>query len=173
MKSSISLAFAVALAPVWSAQAEPVPNAKAAELSLHRIERLVILKKIDAAFETAVQSLRLERLDHQTPDQAAFQSTVTLVPAADGTRMSVTIPMDETGKALSFATVAGGAPAGAPAWPVVDAVTLAENCFHYIEDGYQAKPELVPFNDGVTSLDLVAGTDSTGAQAAVATLRAS
>ena len=42
-----------------SSEAAVIPNANAAELTLHRIEKLVILNKIDVAFQNHFKGLKL------------------------------------------------------------------------------------------------------------------
>lgn len=138
----------------WAAG--PVTQAKAAELTLHRIERLVVLKKIEEAFQNKLHSLKLERIDHQGVDQPALKATVYQGPAADGSQRAVEVILTEEGRALSHAVVAGGGePKDAPTWPDKDPATLAENALHHVLDNAGSDPKLADFNQGFTRLTLV------------------
>ena len=148
----------------WESQAAQITNAKAAELSLHRIERLVILKKIEESFQSKVKSLSLVLLPHQDPTEASFKATIFQYPATDGSQKSIDIILNEDGKAIGQTVNAGGEALGAPTWPDPnkDPVTLAENSLHYILEGAVTKPELLPYFNGLTSFAITQETNSEG-----------
>lgn len=157
----------------FSAQAHSVSVAKATELSLHRIERLVILKKIEEAFQSKFLSLQMVVLSHSNETEPVFKSTVFQYPASDGTQKSVDIVMNGDGKALSYTVNAGGNAQGEPTWPDKDPVTLTENALHYVIDGSATKPDLVPYNDALSSLQITQGTNQAGEKVAVVDVRSS
>ncbi len=156
-----------------TALAHEVSNAKAAELSLHRVERLVILRKIEEGFETKARNLALSLIPHDDEAEPSFQATVSQWPGTDGTQRSVEIVMNAEGKTLKHTVVAGAEPANAPVWPDKDAVTLAENALHYVIEGAVTKPEVVPFNENLTGFTLSQETNAEGAAGAVVDFRSS
>ncbi len=137
-----------------------------AELALHRIERLVILKKIDEGFQNRFSSLSLADAPAGNPAGAKYLASSSQVAGSDGTANAVDIYMDEMGKSLSFETRSGAASVNAPAWPDKDALTLAESAMHYIE-GAANDPTIDPFNDAFSSMKLSQGKDSSGATIAI------
>lgn len=176
MKSSrgLSVIFALVLSLIYAdtVQAQSVTRAKLAELSLHRLERLVILKKIEGTFQSKVQSLRLESIPHQTETEASFKSTILQYPGSDGTQKTLEVIMDEAGKAIKN-TIAQGADAqGAFEWPDKDATTLCENALHYVQDNVLNKPELLQYDQKFSVFSLAQGTNSSGAIVAVVDIQA-
>ncbi len=131
-----------------------VTNAKAAELALHRVERLVILKKIEEGFQYKVKSFTLELVPHQNEEEPSFKATLFQYPPKDPNQKpkAVTIRLDEEGKPIKeppFVEGDGEAD-GAPQWPDKDPVTLAESALHYVLEGSVTKPELGPYHEGIT-----------------------
>ena len=59
-----------------TSQAQDVSRAKAAELSLHRVERLVILKKIDDAYQSKFLTLALKDAGAGAPEGSKFLATI-------------------------------------------------------------------------------------------------
>ena len=169
-KTALSFMFALAFGffvNSASAFADPVTLAKAAELALHRVERLVILKKIEDSFQSKPKTLKVVAIAHQTPDDPAYKASILELPGADGTQKSVDIIMNEAGKAISFVVNAGTESASPPLWANIDATTLCENSLHYVLDNESTKAELVPYYVGLSQLSIAPGTNAAGAAVAV------
>ncbi len=172
MKSSslIVTVILTAFAAQTSQAGAPVNRARAAELGLHRLENLVILKKVQPTHLARLKSLALSVLPHTTDDEAAYQVVASQYPAADGTQSSVSIPMKIDGKALKQTETLGSEPVVAPTWPNLDAVTLAENALHCIQgeklDNNRpdlcVSPEITSFAEGFSSLALSQEAGSAG-----------
>ena len=111
----------------------PVTQARAAELALHRIENLVILKKIQPTHVARLKTLTLSPLTRAAEEDPAFQVIASQFPAADGSVSSITLPMRADGKALKPVESLGSDSITAPVWPGLDALTLAENALHCVQ----------------------------------------
>jgi hypothetical protein len=132
-----------------------VTNAKAIELSAHRIDRLVALNKIDASFLKKLEKMEVIVVQNQAP--VYYKVRVSQTQPAQGAPLQLDISYDEDGKPLSFQLVAGGAAGPDVAWTDKDADTLAENSLHYIlENNADAKVAL--FDKGAASFTLSKGT---------------
>ena len=167
MNKTIALVVTTALSLIAvSAQADTIPNAKAAELNLHRIERLVILKKIDAAYETNFKGLVLADETPTKPGDPSFKVTSSEVAGADGTAHTLDVFLDNTGKEVSHQVNVGADSVGAPTWPNADAITLAEDSMHWLEDQGPTVAELTPYLNGLTALSLSPGKLADGTQVA-------
>lgn len=143
------------------AQAQSIALAKAAELSVHRVERLVTLKKIEEAFMSKFSGVVIEALKQAKPTDPAFKAIASQVPGPDGKQSKVEILMDGAGKALSHNVVSGTEATVAPRWPEKDPVTLSENAMHVVLDG-KSDPKLKPYFDGFKSIEISQDRDSTG-----------
>ncbi len=163
--ASLFLTTLLSAAPAF---AHEVSQAKIVELSLHRIERLVILNRVDASFLTEIQSLKLSLIAHSDEITPAFKVTAYQGVAQDGTRRGLELVTNADGKALSQNVLAGSAPAVASAWTDKDAVTLTENSLHYVLDNVATTPALAPIDENLTEVNLSHGTNATGQAVAVA-----
>lgn len=147
--------------------AHEVKNGQAVELVLHRLERLIDLKKItDEDFRTKIKSVSLEPIPHQNEEDPSFKGTIFLYPPSDPSQKqkSVEIQLDEEGRPIRnplFKLNNGGAPSGAPTWPEKDAVSLAEVALHCVQgqkvgdsDACAKEQGLAAFNNAFTSLEL-------------------
>ena len=152
MKRFIIMAVAMASSTSW---AQAVSKAKIAELSAHRVERLVTLGKIDSTFNT-----RLERIDATAVggNPVAFTSLVSQTQPASGKPMQLQLSWDKDGKPLAYQVVAGGVAGPDPQWPDADAVTLAEDSLHYVLDNAATDPKILQFYNGFTFLVLTKGS---------------
>lgn len=112
-----------------SASAQDAPRGKAAELSLHRLEKLVILRRIDPSFLTASTSVTLEAPRTEDP---YYIAKIAQVPGADGTRKVLEVQLDFEGRVLRHSVAAGAESVGAPVWPDKDPVTLMEYALHCV-----------------------------------------
>jgi hypothetical protein len=167
-----AVAFVLVSLAASASRAQAISPAKAAELTLHRIERLVILKKIDLDFQTKFQSLSVQAAPAPvtTADSVAFISQTTQFAAADGHGNALTLNLTASGKPLDFSVAQHGPALTPPIWPDKDAVTLAEEAMHYLIDHVAVKPELKPFFDGFTDLSLSQTSQGAGQVAIHTTL---
>ena len=144
--------------PLWAA----LPNAKVAELGLHRIERLVILKKIEEGYQTKFKGISVQVLTPGTPADPSFQVNSTQWPAADASQKTLMLGLDATGKEISHAVAGALDPVAPPTWPAADAITIAENSLHWLEDKFGTDPRLLPYYNGATKLALSQASDGAG-----------
>lgn len=164
-----SLLIVIAIAPFFPPQyncaaAENVSNAKAAELSLHRIDRLVAQKKIEQDYLLKLKALELSIVPQESPDNpllSKFRITAETVASKDSTKKKIDIWMNAQGKVLKYEPFAGGEPDGAPTWPDKDPVTLAENAMHRILDNVSVVPSLVPFFNSLAEFTISPASDET------------
>ena len=134
---------------------ETVSVAKGAELSLHRVERLVVLKKIDLAFQSMLKNLFIEVVPQENPGEAFFNVTVKQFPAADGNTRNLLLSLNEEGKTLKHVVEGTSNGEGAPIWSDKDPVTLGENALHFVlEESEKGNPDVIPFNTALTSFDI-------------------
>lgn len=158
LQSMIVLA-ALSFAVKAGAQAH-ITNVTAAELAMHRVEKLVQLKKIEADFETKVKGFILTNYNPGNTTDPYFKAALYQYPAQDGTSKAVEIYLDHMGKALSFNVVAGGAASGYPTWTGKDPVTLIETALHFIENNADSMKELAPYRDELRSFYIVPAKDA-------------
>ena len=144
------------------AQAAPIAVAKASELTCHRIERLVTLKKIDETFMTKLHTVTIQILPQGSSADPYFKATASQYIGADGTMNQVDIFMDDQGKALSYVVKPGAVAQAAPVWPDKDTVTLMENSLHYIIEEGPTNANVKPFYTGFTEHALTQVTDAQG-----------
>lgn len=149
--SSLLLSIAAAAHP----GAPGASNAKAAELAAHRIDRLVATGKIDASFMKNVQTIQVAVVEGQAP--VFYKVRVSQNRPAQGSPLQVDISFDEDGKPLAFQAVAGGVTGPDAGWSDKDAVSLAENCLHYVLEN-AADSKVAPFEKGLTSFVLTKGS---------------
>ena len=153
------------------AQAASISLAKAAELGVHRVERLVTLKKIEEPFVGKFQSVEIEALSASKPTDPAFKVTVAQYAGPDGKQSRVEILLDGAGKALSHTVIAGTEATSAPRWPEKDPVTITEAAMHVVLEG-KNDAKLKPYFDGFKSLELSQDRDASGQTIARAKMKA-
>ena len=168
----LSVSLMIILASSLAQADDAVTNAKAAELALHRLERLVILKKVEASFQSKLQDIAVAPLTHPTPDDPSFKVTLGQFPGADGTQKKLEIILNESGRALSFNPIAGTEATNAPAWTTTDATSLSEDSLHFILDNVAQKQDLLPFFNSMTSAMLMQAKDAAGADVALLMIEA-
>ncbi len=139
-------------------------SAKIAELSVHRIERLVTLNKIDPSFMKNTARVDVADVENQAP--VAFKVMVSQTQPATGNPLQIAMTFDKDGKPLAFQSVDGGTAGPDSAWPGVDSVALAQNAVHYLLDN-PTDATAAPFYDDLGSLEL-SKTTLNGQDAAVA-----
>lgn len=141
------------------ALAEGVTISKATELGVHRIERLVTLQKIDAAFQTALIGMKAEPT---TESGASFKVYGYLAPGADGKSTFITLWQDAQGKTLAYTVTTASAPQSPFAWPTKDSVTLFEEGLHFVIEGWAKYPEVKAYYTGLQNISLTPVKDSQG-----------
>lgn len=134
--------------------AETASQARIGELTSHRIERLVNLKKIDGSFISKLRTIEVQKLPTGNAGDPTFLSVVSQFAGSDGTKNQVEIYFDDQGKALSFKLKAGALAQDSTVWPDKDPSTLVENSLHFVLDHVAEKTELKPFYDGLNYLEL-------------------
>ena len=166
---SIKVLVLIVLLWQFSYAAEEISQAKAAELSLHRMERLVTLENIDKSFVKDFRALKVAVLEKKDPADPRFYILAEQYAAEDGTKNELELwfnpdAPDRRKQWPPFNVKSGGSATGAPQWPVEekDAVTLAENASHYILDNWQTKEELKLYNEKLVSLSLTQVVRETG-----------
>ncbi len=132
---------------------EEITTIKAAELACHRVDRLVVLKKIDADFISKFEKLELVEV---TPDSTGVRFEVTVYQShpLNGSPNSLSIWLDGSGKVLKHTVNAGGFSNPEFEWPEKDPVTLAETGLHYVLDEHLENQQLRPFALDFMSLSL-------------------
>lgn len=132
-----------------------VSNAKAIELSAHRVDRLVALNKIDASFLKKLDKIEVTVVQNQAP--IFYKTRVSQTKPAQGNPMQLEISLDEDGKPLAFQLVPNGVAGPDLAWPEKNAGELTENALHYVlENATDAKVAL--FDKAATNFTLTQGT---------------
>lgn len=132
-----------------------VTNAKVAELSAHRIDRLATLGKIDISFSKQLQRIEVTVVPNQAP--LYYKARVSQSQPPQGAPLQVDISFDDDGKPLAFQLISGGIAGPDSGWTEKDGGSLAENALHYIlENNTNTKVAL--FDKGLSSLTLTKGT---------------
>ncbi|MBC7690236.1 MAG: hypothetical protein H7222_00575 [Methylotenera sp.] len=152
------------------ASAHDLPRGKVAELGLHRLERLAILKKVDASFQVNAFSMKITVLTPAQDTDPKYQVDISQGPAADATQKTLTLLADDEAKFVSFSTNTASEPASAPKYPQKDAVGFLEVALHCVQ-GEQVESStvctdmaaLAPFNTGFKSVSLQPTVDAQGA----------
>ncbi|MBI5139803.1 hypothetical protein HZA26_04345, partial [Candidatus Nomurabacteria bacterium] len=124
------------------------------ELSLHRLERLVALKRIDASFENQVQSLTVESLPHQNEEDPAFKTVISQFMPKEGAQRKLEVILNEEALPVSYQETKGVDGAAILLWPDQSAATFMENAGHFLMENAMMKPELKPFLIGFSKLTL-------------------
>ncbi len=138
------------------AKAETLTSAKAAELTCHRIERLVSLKKLNENFLTKLQTLNIEALPSGDPSKVSFQIQSAQVRGGTGPDNVVQFSLDLNGKVLPNEKILSEGPVAdkAPVWTDKDPVSLLENSLHYILEEGPKDPKLLPFLKSLKKVSL-------------------
>lgn len=140
---------------------------KATELGVHRIERLVTLKKIDSTFQAYLSELRAERT---AEGGATYKIYGYVAPDANNQSSTISMLSDKTGKVLSYTNGPTYQPANPFVWPDKDALSLMENALHFVIEGWAQYPDVKPFYTGLMTISLSPVRDGAGNIAAQATV---
>lgn len=149
---TLLVAALVAMAP--TAFAQTVSSAKIAELTAHRVDRLVQLKKIDPTFNTKLERVEVSQAG---PAPVAFRSLVSQTMPAQGAPIQLELLFDAAGKPLSFKVLPDGVAGPDPLYNGgKDAVSLLENSLHEALEN-ATDPDIAPFYNSLTSVTLTKG----------------
>jgi hypothetical protein len=148
------LGLVLALTTSTSFATTVIASGRAIELTAHRVEKLVNLKKIDASFVSMLQTIELEKLSQTQAGDPAFIATASQVAGIDGTRNQVEIVLDDQGKALSFKVKSGSPSKDAPVWAEKNSASLIESSLHFLLDHGAEKPDVKPFFESALTLNL-------------------
>lgn len=140
--SAISLSF--------SALAQ-TSKASIIELSVHRIDRLVTLKKIDATFLTNLEKVELSLVLNQPP--YFYRSIVSQTQPTQGLPIQLEILFDQNGAPLTYKVIPGGTAGADIVWPDKNSATLSENSMHEVLEN-PTDARIAPFFNGATSFTL-------------------
>ena len=141
MKQMITAVFSV-LAISFSASAQhdhgdhssAVPNLTAAELSAHKIDKLVQLKQVDAAFVKNLRGLEVVNLEGGGAGKPTFKVFASQEVDDGNAAIKLELTLDEKGKVLGKPQLVEGVAAAKPAvWAPKDPVTLIEEALHHVE----------------------------------------
>jgi hypothetical protein len=137
----------------WAHETPPgaIAKAKAAELAVHRIERLVTLKKIDPFFQTSLTSMQIEVTGE---NGAVFKVTGWTAEGQGEEASSIVIFQDSQGKAISYSLGPIFQPTSPFVWPAADAATLMESSLHFVLEGWVDFPEVKEYFNHFESVNL-------------------
>ncbi len=159
MKSKL-FAFAMGILTVaqmaFAQEAAPgIVKAKAAELTAHRVDRLVSLNKIDGSFLAKAAKMEVTVVQNQAP--AYYKVRVYQTQPAVGEALQMDVVYDSNGKPLSYNVLPGGNPGPDEGWTGVDAITLMENGLHYVLENGEKEATVKPFYTALTTITLTKG----------------
>ncbi|AZZ37280.1 hypothetical protein CIK05_10935 [Bdellovibrio sp. qaytius] len=159
MKSKLlALAIGILAASQMTFAQEAAPGivkAKAAELTAHRVDRLVSLNKIDSSFLTKAAKMEVTVVQNQAP--AYYKVRVSQTQPASGEALQMDVVYDGNGKPLSYTVLPGGSAGPDEGWTGVDAITLMENGLHYVLENGEKDANVRPFYTALTTITLTKG----------------
>jgi hypothetical protein len=132
---------------------------KALELGVHRIERLVTLKKIDPMFINSTYALRAERSGDSAKPYVIHGY---VAPNANSQSSTISMVTDAKGKVVSYKVGQIYQPANPVNWPEKDAITLIEDALHFVLEGWTTDPKVKAYYLGLTSITMSAAQDTRG-----------
>lgn len=153
MKHLLLIAAVLLVSQFANAHSDPaMSKAKVAELSAHRIDRLVALGKIDAAFLKRVE--KIEVMEVSGPAPVAYMSMSTQTQPTSGQAIQLDLQFDHDGKPLSYKVSAGGVAGPDSGWSPKNAGELIENGMHYVLEN-ATNATVAPYFKDFSSLTLV------------------
>jgi hypothetical protein len=130
--------------------ADTMAMARVAELTAHRIERLISLGKIDASYSTRTENIEITAAG---PAPVAFKALVSQTKPLQGAPLQIEILFDGAAKPLSFNVIPGGIAGSDPLWTDVNAVSLFEEALHEVLENAE-NIQFAPFYANLTSVKL-------------------
>jgi hypothetical protein len=144
----------------------------AAEISLHRIEKLVYTNKLPISFQTNFVSISIETLEQKTPRDPLFKVIARQPIALDGTQKKIEFILDPVGRTQQTYITKAQEIEIAPVQLEVNSLTIAELALHYLLDNVKIRPELDVFVDNLLSLSLSQITTPEGKAKAILEVKA-
>ena len=100
MKNLITaFAFLTIASTTFAHEDARITSGKILELTTHRIDRLVVLKKVDPNFLKHLEKIQVTAVENQSP--VAFKALASQTAPAQGQALQLEITFDKTGKRLS------------------------------------------------------------------------
>lgn len=154
--SALTMVSIVAGANV--AVAAPAANLTAAELAVHRVDKLILLKKVDSAFKTKLRSVEVVNLQNGGAGKPTFQIVISQEGDAGAMAPMLTIVSDESGKPLSNSVMAGKAATRPTVWTAKDPGTLIEIASHHVEHLAGSDKKIAQFIKPLKAIRIMQGT---------------
>lgn len=150
-----SIVLLLGINSIAQAQLQVLDLAKVAELACHRIDRLVVLGKIDANFKNQLNAINISQLDSNASGAKYLVTVSQNMPADKSMKpLSVELYLDPQGKALKQNVIADGQKGMDVTWSDRDPDTLAENALHYLLDNGDTNDSLRPFLKDLSTLSI-------------------
>ncbi len=134
-----------------SAEDPRITTGKVAELTTHRIERLVTLKKIDASFMQRLDKVEVSAVANATP--VAYKALISQTAPAVGAPLQMEMTFDAKGKFIAFKLIDGGVAGVDPLWTGADSLTLLESAMHFVLEN-TANKQVEPYFLAMTQSSL-------------------
>lgn len=141
------------VASISSAAQARISNGTAAELGTHRVEKLVLLKKVPTTFREQFLGIEVRSINPGGGGKPSFEVIASQDVDAGKAANKVIMTMDENGKVLSDTVVTGTAPTAPLKWPGKDPVSLTELGFHHVEHVLSDK-KVAPFYNSFKAMRL-------------------
>lgn len=163
---NLGLTMALLTSFAGSAHDNELSPASRAELGLHRLERLVLLGKVQSSFKTKFSEVTV------TKNVGGHEFTVLLKQVTDTDKAkSVKLTQDHQGSfGLKFEVIDAPESQNAPVWAGKDPITLSELSLHYFLDNAETDTELHEFKTLFSSLNIAQVTNSAGETSAEVTI---
>lgn len=153
VRGFMTIAAGLLMATAQPAAAAPVSKSTAAELAVHRIERLVSLRRIDESFMARFKALTLEALPNGGAGVPTFKASASQEADQGRTPIMLELVLDEAGKTLSHTVKDGQAATDPVQWPDKDAVTLIELALHHV-DHLATQAQYTPYSRDFASIEI-------------------
>lgn len=151
MNTTLTTTVLASLLWVVPCFAQSATKATVGELAMHRIEKLVQLKKIDVGYLTNFESLEVMAMPQNNPQDPAFMTMVSQSDGGTATPPQMNLYSAANGRVLSYNVTSGVAGRGLN-WPGQDPLSIGEAAFHYIEANSGQVAALAPFDDGFKAI---------------------
>ena len=108
------------------------------------------------------------------PEDIAFQADLQQYPDGEGERSTLSVFMNDEGKALKHTVATKGVAENSPSWPNKDPVTLSENALHFVlEEGEKGNQSILPFYNALNYLEINQLKDEDGSIRALVKIKSS
>ena len=147
IKGSFIFTVVIAATLSWA----DVTRSKAAELSVHKAERLVSLGKIEETYLTNLVEIELTDVV-QMPNGTIYKSHLKQFPGADNTQKILEVLMDKDGRVTAYSVIEGAVSSDPLEWPITDSAGLFEAALHYLIENGPSDPAVKPFDSDYTRM---------------------